>query len=120
MAESERPQRERTGGRKHGEKNKYSAATISRDLRDMAIASLHFVGGVKYLAQVAKEEPAAYLSFLTKCLIKDDNSGAGGVTFQVVNLVGNGTPTPGVLNSPIAGDIAPQRPLRLVDSSCDE
>lgn len=90
---------------------KVTAATISKDLRLMGMASLNFLGGVKYLVAVAKSEPGAYLSFLSKCLVRDDESAAAGLNVVVQQLVvaADAKPVPGVLNSPIAQHIAPPR-----------
>src|SRR4051794_21116835 len=86
-----------------------TAASISRDLRLMASTSLNFVGGVQYLNKIAKTNPSAYLQFIARCLIKDDESNVAGVQVIVQQLViGSGAqPVPGVWNSPIREQIAP-------------
>jgi hypothetical protein len=118
MADYDPPPRERPAGRKHGTKNKFSSATIARDIQEMALCGLSLAGGAKYFQKVAQTHPGEFLNFIGRFAAPKDNSGnAGGLTFQVVNLVGNGTPTPGVLHSPIVTDIAPQRPLRLVETT---
>lgn len=88
-----------------------TAASISKDLRLMGMASLNFLGGVKYLVAVAKSEPGAYLAFLSKCLVRDDESAAAGLNVTVQQLIvgADAKPVPGVLNSPIAQHIAPPR-----------
>lgn len=108
----------RAGGRKPGTKNKFSSATISRDIKEMHLVALGLVGGAKYLAKIAQQDPELFLSSLGRCILTKDDGGSGpGLTLQVVQLVGNGAPTPGVLSSPIAADMAPQRPLRLIETS---
>lgn len=81
---------------------------MARELRVMAMTSLGFVGGVKYLARVAKSNPAAYLAFLAKVVAvkRDDDTGTGDRTFVVRTINVIAQPTPGVINSPIAGHIA--------------
>lgn len=70
----------KTGGRKAGTPNK-----VTRELREMIENALHASGGEKYLQKAAKEEPAAFLSLLGKCLPKDVRL-SGGLKLQV-NLV---------------------------------
>lgn len=91
-----------------------TAATISKDLRLMAMTSLNFLGGVKYLVAVAKKEPNAYLQFVSKCLVRDDESAAAGLNVVVQQLIvgADAKPVAGVLNSPIAAHVMP--PPRLV------
>lgn len=90
---------------------------MSRELRIMAMTSLGFVGGVKYLERVAKSNPAAYLAFLAKTLVmKDDTEGADATKFVVQPLAIVPVPTPGVINSPVAGHIAREH-VRLIANS---
>jgi hypothetical protein len=88
-----------------------STAALSRELRVMAMTSLGFVGGVKYLEKVAKTNPAAYLAFLAKVVaVKNDTEvGPGERTFVVRTIQVVATPTPGVINSPVAGHIMAPR-----------
>jgi hypothetical protein len=88
-----------------------TAAAMSRELRVMAMTSLGFVGGVKYLERVAKTNPAAYLAFLAKVVaVKNDGAEIDGSrTYVVRTLNVIAQPTPGVINSPVAGHIAAPR-----------
>lgn len=88
-----------------------TAHAMSRELRVMAMTSLGFVGGVKYLEKVAKSNPAAYLAFIAKVVaVKNDGAdGDAGRTFVVRTLNVIAQPTPGVINSPVAGHIAAPR-----------
>lgn len=80
---------------------------MSRELKVMAMTSLGFVGGVKYLERVAKTNPAAYLSFLAKTLVlKNDDEGASEKRYVVQQIAIVPVPTAGVINSPVAGHIA--------------
>lgn len=104
-------------GSKNGDGTTKPATTtrgMSRELKVMAMTSLGFVGGVKYLERVAKTNPAAYLSFLAKTLVMKDDADEGGqrkYAVQVLQVVP--VPTPGVINSPVAGHIAREH-VRLV------
>lgn len=99
---------------------------MSRELKVMAMTSLGFVGGVKYLERVAKKHPAAYLSFLAKTLVMrddEDTKQSRELRVQVLQVVP--VPTPGVINSPVRGHIATEH-MRLVqggeiiDNEADE
>jgi hypothetical protein len=91
---------------------KLTAATMSRDLRQAAHHSLFMLDAVRYLMWVAKANPSAYLAFIGKALVSDDESSVGGLHITVQNLTVSPTATPGVLASPIEAHIAPQ--LKLV------
>jgi hypothetical protein len=92
------------------EKKRVTSASMSRELKIMAMTSLGFVGGVKYLEKVAKTNPSAYLAFLAKTLVvKDATEEVGDTTFVVRTLNIIAQPTPGVINSPVAGHIAEPR-----------
>jgi hypothetical protein len=67
-------------GRKPGQTNK-----LTRELKAMIEGALQDAGGQAYLATQAKEEPAAFLALLGKCLPRDVNLG-GGLKLSV-NLV---------------------------------
>ncbi len=97
--------------RKPGQKNRVSSSTISLELRLAALASFNFVGAQKYLIKVAKTNPAAYLTFLAKCIKQDDGNEVAGLTIRVQQLVVAAGPVPGVLNSPVIEHMAPQRLL---------
>lgn len=88
-----------------------TAHAMARELRVMAMTSLGFVGGVKYLERVAKTNPAAYLAFLAKVVAvkADADIGAGERTFVVRTINVIAQPTPGVINSPVPGHIAAPR-----------
>jgi hypothetical protein len=80
---------------------------MSRELKIMAMTSLGFVGGVKYLEKVARTNPAAFLSFLAKTLVMRDDADDGGERKYVVQQITIvPVPTAGVINSPVAGHIA--------------
>ena len=49
----------KTGGRKKGTPNKHT-----RHIRELIRASLETAGGEAYLARMAEEQPAAYLSLV--------------------------------------------------------
>lgn len=53
----------KTGGRQKGTPNKFNA-----EVRDMVLAALNEVGGVKYLKTSAKENPAAFLALVGKLM----------------------------------------------------
>lgn len=101
------------GGRPRGSKNGSAPKkpptmrSMSRELKVMAMTSLGFVGGVKYLEKVAKTNPAAYLAFLAKTLVmRDDTDDAGDRRYVVQQIAIVPVPTAGVINSPVAGHIA--------------
>lgn len=53
----------RTGGRKKGTPNK-----LTRSIKEAIEASFEQVGGADYLARMADEQPAAYMTLLGKVL----------------------------------------------------
>lgn len=53
-------------GRKAGSKNK-----ITREIKEMVEGALHELGGVKWLTQAARAEPAAFLGLIGKLIPKD-------------------------------------------------
>ena len=55
--------RHKTGGRQRGTPNKTTKA-----LRDMVLGALDDVGGQQYLAQMSREQPAAFMTLLGKVL----------------------------------------------------
>lgn len=95
------------GGRKPGQKNKLSAASISRELREMGLTSFHFVGGVQYLNRIAKKNPAAYLQFIAKLIKTDDQADPAGITFVIQQVNIAGAPIKGVTNSPVLEHVSP-------------
>jgi len=56
----------KTGGRKKG-----SANVLTSDLRQMVVDSLNAAGGQAYLAQQARDQPAAFLGLVGKVLPKE-------------------------------------------------
>lgn len=56
----------KTGGRVAGTPNK-----ITADLRDMILGALEDVGGRRYLASKAEENPGPFLALVGKCLPKE-------------------------------------------------
>lgn len=104
-------------GRKPGAKNRYSAATISRDIKEAIHAALYLDGGpTKYFRDLKKRRPDLFVMLVGKALMKDDDSSVGGLVINVVQLNSPAVPTPGVLASNMPEHIAPQRHLRLVDA----
>jgi hypothetical protein len=97
------------GGRKRAPRTprKLTAASISRELREMGLTSLHFVGGVQYLNRIAKKNPAAYLAFIAKLIKTDDGADPGGITFVVQQVNVQGVPIKGVVNSPVVEHVVP-------------
>jgi hypothetical protein len=94
--------------RKKGERS-FTKATMSRDVRLMALTSLNFLGGVKYLVAIAKKNPSAYLQFVSKCLIKEDGAELGGATFVIQQINVNPQQVAGVLTSPVQEHVSPVR-----------
>lgn len=84
---------------------------ISRELRTQVLTALTFVGGVDFLVEQArKPNNTAFMALLGKCLIQEDGSGDSGLRIVVQQLnITQAQPVAGVLNSPIAGHIAPPR-----------
>lgn len=106
-------------GRKPGAKGRYTTATISRELMEAFHASL-FVGTnpIKYCVDLRKKHPAKYADLFGIVMKRADVEQAAEAIFQIVQLTANGAlAVPGVLNSPIAANIAPQRHLQLVQEA---
>lgn len=119
MTDTAQPLAKRVG-RPRGSKNgtakpkPSTPRSMSRELKVMAMTSLGFVGGVKYLEKVAKTNPAAYLAFLAKTLVmRDDADDQGERRFIVQQIAIVPVPTAGVINSPVRGHIAREH-VRLV------
>lgn len=53
----------KTGGRKKGVRNK-----LTKNIRLMVLQALDDVGGVKYLVEQAKENPAAFMTLIGKVI----------------------------------------------------
>jgi hypothetical protein len=94
--------------RKKGERE-FSNKTMSRDIRLAALASFNFMERMGYLNSVAKSNPAAYLNFIARCLIKEDGSDLGGATFVIQQINVSAGPVAGVLNSPLDSHVSPVR-----------
>lgn len=89
---------------------KGTKAGISKDIRLQVLTALHFVGGVQYLIKQAKKSnPQGFLNLVGKCLTQEDGSADREMTFLIQQINVTAAPVPGVLNSPIAGHIAPVR-----------
>lgn len=58
----------KTGGRKPGIPNK-----LTTDVRELILSALTAAGGKKYLTTQAKENPAAFMALVGRCLPKDVN-----------------------------------------------
>jgi hypothetical protein len=55
--------RQKTGGRKKGTPNKFT-----KGVKEMVLAALDQAGGIKYLVEQARENPAAFMSLVGKIL----------------------------------------------------
>lgn len=108
-------------GRKPGQKNRYSAATISRDIREAIHTALYVDGNpVQYFRWLKEKKPELFVHLIGKALMKEDESSVGGLVINVVQLSANGAaPVAGVLNSPILEHIEP-RHLQLVHSTDED
>jgi hypothetical protein len=104
-------------GRKPGQRNRYSMATMTRDICEAIHASLYIDGNpTQYFRDLKKKNPALYLQAVLLLAKKGDvDANAGGLVINVVQLSTSPQPTPGVLASPVAEHIAPQRRLELVE-----
>jgi hypothetical protein len=110
------------GGRKPGQKNKHSIATMSRTVVDAIYTSLFIDGNpTAYFRDLKKKQPVLYAGMVRDLMMMSaKNSGdTGGLVVNVVTLNSPAVPTPGVLCSPIAEHIAPQRHLTLVHDMTD-
>lgn len=97
-------------GRKPGAKNRYSSATIGRDILEHVHTYLYVVGPQKYFRDLHKKQPAVFAQFVLAAMKNAEPNETPAITFQIVQLTANGaSAVPGVLNSPIAANIAPQR-----------
>lgn len=122
MSDYDPPQKQ--GGRKPGQRNKYSSATMSRAAMEGFEASVISTAGDwwKYFAKMAKTMPAKHADIaheFIRMAAKNGNAEVGGVVINVVNLASPAVPTPGVLCSPIPEHVAPQRHLTLVQDIGD-
>lgn len=109
------------GGRKPGQKNKYSIATMTRDICEAIHTSLYIDGNpTQFFRDLKRKQPALYMQAVLALMKKGDAAEVGGITINVVSLTSPDVPTPGVLCSPIAEHIAPQRRLSLVTAAPNE
>lgn len=72
----------KTGGRKRGTPNR-----VTGDLRGMVLGALADAGGRKYLTKQAKENPAAFLSLVGRCLPKDITNSDGSLSAAFRSLI---------------------------------
>lgn len=78
----------KTGGRQRGTPNK-----VTKDVRQMVLAALNTAGGEGYLLAQSKENPAAFMTLVGKCLPKDVNVTGEVTTSGTVHFVGTDAPT---------------------------
>jgi hypothetical protein len=113
---------QKRGGRKPGQTNKHSIATMSRTVVDAIYTSLFIDGNpTAYFRELKKKQPVIYAGMVRDLMMMSaKNSGdTGGLIVNVVTLASPAVPTPGVLCSPIPEHIAPQRHLTLVHDVVD-
>jgi hypothetical protein len=88
--------------------------SISRELRELIFLSLNIIDPVRYLCWLATEHPAIYALYVTKSLIRDDESRLAGLTIVVEQVTAEPQATPGVICSPEARDVSlTNRPTHL-------
>ena len=78
----------RTGGRKAGTPNK-----LTRTIKEAIEAAFDEVGGPKYLARMANEQPAAFMTLLGKVLPTQVDAKVDmqpGYVFKIETVEGNG------------------------------
>lgn len=104
-------------GRKPGQRNRYSTATISRELMEAFHASLYVgTNPIKYLVDLRKKQPGKYADLFGIVMKRAEVEQAAEAVYHILKLTAEGAqPTPGVLASPIVENVAPQRRLRLVN-----
>jgi hypothetical protein len=105
MTDKPDPAAKKFGGRKPGSKN-----LISRDVKARILAALDMVGGEKYLAQVARTHPAAFVALLGKVMPLQLRADVTDFRFVVQTLQVAHTPVPGVISTGLPEPSA----LRLV------
>lgn len=105
-------------GRKPGQRNRYSSATISRELMEAFHASLYVgTNPIKYCVDLRKKNPSKYADLFGIVMKRAEVEQAAEAIFQIVQLTANGAlSVPGVLNSPVAANIERGRRLELVQT----
>lgn len=94
----------RTGGRKPGQLN-----ASTRDVKAKILKALDMVGGEKYLAQVARTHPAAFIALVGKVLPMQLKADITDFQFVVQTIQVSAQPVPGV----ISNGLVPPQPQRL-------
>ena len=99
MPKTKTPPEDELGGVSLGEMN--------ARIRDMAAGALDEVGGMRYLVQVAKKNPNAFVRLISQFIQNDTAVNAAGlnIVIQQINLT-DARPVPGVIASPITGHIS--------------
>lgn len=92
------------GGRKPGVPNK-----TTRDVKAKILKALDMVGGEKYLAQVARTHPAAFIALVGKVLPMQVRAEVTDFTYVIQRLEVSAQPVPGVIST----GLAPVQPQRL-------
>ena len=72
----------KTGGRQKGTPNK-----LTKDLRELVRAALDAAGGEHYLIEQARENPAAFMTLVGKCLPKEITGGDGGAILHAHKVI---------------------------------
>ena len=70
------------GGRKKGTPNKTTTL-----IKDMIIAALDEAGGIDYLVEVAKDNPAAFCTLIGKVLPMNHTSEDGSMSPRIIKVV---------------------------------
>lgn len=92
------------GGRKHGHLN-----ATTKDVKAKILKALDMVGGEKYLAQVARTHPAAFIALVGKVLPMQVRADVTDFTYVIHRLEVPAQQVPGVISS----GLMPVQPQRL-------
>lgn len=92
------------GGRKHGHLN-----ATTKDVKAKILKALDMVGGEKYLAQVARTHPAAFIALVGKVLPLQVRADVTDFTYVIHRLEVPAQQVPGVISS----GLMPPQPQRL-------
>jgi hypothetical protein len=95
--------RKKHGGRKPGTPNK-----STQEVKAKILAALDMVGGEKYLAQVARTHPAAFIALVGKVLPMQVRADITDFTYVIQRLEVSAQPVPGVISNGL-----PQAPRLL-------